>query len=439
MNITVQIVHDELKGGEYRLLADYLRMNGFFVYNQIVKPNQTLFNLNQKFDFTIVIGLDNWEGKEIVTKGFDNTICLDEEKPINDNPVSFDPNWKKRYLMNCLEVMYNNNIITDEELYVMKVTAAVYGDHDLLRANLTLTSFFHDAIIMKDTLAIYDEALTVHNATLGPTLYRARPPFIRAFYRDEYFRITLMKLVNESCNLSHKRMVFDTKTIPERIDEEFGEKWDLLKPEKEGAALNFLQGLACKVDPETRFYSGSYFIKALEKLGNKAYAGYVNYLLGQYLEKVLQSSVNARPYYKIAHELRPNDCKAPYKLAFIKSYYGEDYISSLMYLHQIIQILENKEANNILEPKEYLMLFQTYHMLHIIYDKILRKKQSMNMRERKYNILELASDNNNRNFLYDQLFGIEPFRGHQGTEIPTKMLMRERLVHAKLPDKSKFR
>ena len=77
MNITVQIVHDELKGGEYRLLADYLRMNGFFVYNQIVKPNQALFDLNQKFDFTIVIGLAMWEGKDIVTIVFDNTICLD--------------------------------------------------------------------------------------------------------------------------------------------------------------------------------------------------------------------------------------------------------------------------------------------------------------------------------------------------------------------------
>ena len=434
MNITVQIVHDELKGGEYRLLADYLRMNGFFVYNQIVKPNQALFDLNQKFDFTIVIGLDNWEGKDIVTKGFDNTICLDEEKPINDNPVYFDPNWKKRYLMNCLEVMYNNNIITDEELYVMKVTAAVYGDHDLLRANLTLTSFYHDAMTMKDTLAIYDEALTVHNATLGPTLYRARPPFIRAFYRDDYFRLTLMNLVNESCNLSHKRLVFDTKTIPERIDEEFGEKWDLLKLEKEGAALNFLQGLICDTDPLTRFLSFDCYKKAVEKMGNKAYAGYANYCFG----RRIGDPSYAWAFYKTAHELRPNDCKALYKLASI-DFYNKDYISSLMYLQQIIQILENKEANNILEPKEYFKLFQTYHMLHIIYDKILLKKKSMNMRERKINILELASDYDNRNYLYDQLFGKEPFRGHQGTKIPAKMLMRERLVHAKLPDKSIFR
>jgi len=433
MNITVQIVHDELKGGEYRLLADYLRMNGFFVYNQIVKPNQALFDLNQKFDFTIVIGLDNWEGKEIVTKGFDNTICLDEEKPINDNPVSFDLNWKKRYLMNCLEVMYNNNIITDEELYVMKVTAAVYGDHDLLRANLTLTSFYHDAMIMRDTLAIYDEALTVHNATLGPTLYRARPPFIRAFYRDEYFRLTLNKLVNESCNLSHKRLVFDTQDIVEVIDKEFGEKWDLLKPEKEGAALNFLQGLVCDADPEARSLSFDCYKKAVEKIGNKAYAGYVNYRFG----RCIRDPGFAWTYYKTAHELRPNDCKALYQLAFIESYFGEDYISSLMYLQQITQILENKEANNILEPKEYIMLFQTYHMLHIIYDKILLKKQSMNIRERKYNILELASDNNYRNYLYDQLFGKEPFRNSNGKRIPT--IMRERLLCAKLPDKSKFR
>lgn len=435
MNITVQIVHDELKGGEYRLLADYLRMNGFFVYNQIVKPNQALFNLNQKFDFTIIIGLDNWEGKDIVTKGFDNTICLNEEKPINDNPVSFDPNWKKRYLMNCLEVMYNNNIITDEELYVMKVTAAVYGDFDLLRTNLTLTSFNHDAMIMRDTLVIYNEALSVNDTTFVQARNRVMPPFIRAFYRKEYFRLTLNKLVNESCNLSHKRMVFDTQDIVEVIDKEFGEKWDLLKPEKEGAALNLLQGLICDTNPEARSLSIDCYKKAVEKIGNKAYAGYVNYRFG----RCIRDPGYAWPYYKTAHELRPNDCKALYKLAFIESYYGKDYISSLMYFQQIIQILENKEANNILEPKEYLMLFQTYHMLHIVYDRILHKKQSNDMRERKYNILELASDYDNRNYLYDQLFGKEPFRGHQETKIPTKKLMRERLVYAKLPDKSEFR
>lgn len=433
--MTIEIVYDELKGGEYRLLADYLRMNGFFVYNQIVKPNQALFSLNQKFDFTIVIGLDNWEGKEIVTKGFDNTICLDEEKPINDNPVSFDPNWKKRYLMNCLEVMYNNNIITDEELYVMKVTAAVYDDFDLLRTNLTLTSFYdiYNKVLMNGCYNIYDAA----EMSLRDIVGRKVSFSPSGFYRLEYFTLTLERLYNEAHPALYGRN--NGKKIVERINEEFGKKCDLLKLEKEGAALNLLQGLILSNERGELFHYYKYYEMAAEKLGNKAYAGYVNYLLGHYMEKSAEIPDYALEYYKIAHELIPNDCKALYRLAFMEFYYKEDYISSLMYLQQITQILENKEANNILEPKEYVKLFQTYHMLDIIYDKIWLKKKSMDMLKRRRNILELAYDCDNRNYLYDQLFGNEPFMDSGGKRMPTKMLMRERLARVKLPNKSEFR
>ena len=421
MDQSIQIIHDEFQGGEYRLLADFFRMVGFFVVNQTVRRSTAslTLSLRHKHDCTIILDSEDWENDDYLRRLFANVVIL---RPVPEE--SYSERWKKRYLLDCLDVLSREaeSIIHDDEEYaILQRAAIVYADCDLLRYRLAINSFFFRTEIMKESVGAFDEALTRFNDHSGESYFRPDMLSERAHFRHEYFRLTLMRFINESCNLSKKRLVFDTEDCVDFLNDKF-------QGYKSGAIF-LLQGLICSADPEQRFYSGEYYDKAVQIMEDSPQAGFCNYQLGRYMEKVMQSWRYAEEYYRRAYELRPTDIKAIYKMAILSKLKRDSY-QAIGYFNEILSLLKGKEERNYLEPKEYEYLFKAYHGLYLIYnDQPGQREQAERMRRKRELIIRQSASPEPVNSLYLQLFGAKAWTDGQGRSIKTKDLMQDRILH----------
>ena len=119
----VKIVHDEMCGGEYRLLADFFRLVGSYVCNCELKPEEG------SASFDVVILIKKNLGEQIVRsfqEKYETVIELDPIESMNDNQV------KKSYLAKCLSEIYDrkkqkwdNTVALEKEMEILKKYGAV--------------------------------------------------------------------------------------------------------------------------------------------------------------------------------------------------------------------------------------------------------------------------------------------------------------------------
>lgn len=118
MNITVQIVHDELKGFEYELLSNFFKMCGFIVYEKSHNDKNIKIMPDKETNYDFVIYIGNKDGAD--------GVAWDYTKRGNPNSVfagiiedDYSKEKRSEYMKNVINqmknVLNNNSNSNDKE------------------------------------------------------------------------------------------------------------------------------------------------------------------------------------------------------------------------------------------------------------------------------------------------------------------------------------
>ena len=261
---SVKIIHHELVGFEYRLLADYFRLVGSFICDCTLKTDP-------KGDFDVVVIIDGDNSlKEKITQlklSYPNAICLGR---VED---SSEEGWED-YLIKCLqEIKKNFTVCSEENFEILKEIAHVYIEYDLMRARVNFSYFVDEK---KENIQ------KAQDKFVGAYLKLFQDRTEDAISKSKYLmftRIDLARLSNETCVFLRQEFLFDTKKCMEQLDQ-------LLKMDVTFVNAYVLKGFLAELDRHYKEEAKAYYQKAIDQIEEQPYSSYVCYRQGRFYEKV---------------------------------------------------------------------------------------------------------------------------------------------------------
>lgn len=352
---SVKIIHDELRGGEYRFLADFFRLVGSHVCDCTLKREfrQTDFDavivIKEGLEETNVKRLEENYPKAVFMGGLDLNISCDENKI--------------KYLNDCLDGIYgyyksSNATQANVEIDTLKKIAAVFVENHLLKARNSFAYFYSKADLVQAAQDQYVEALL--------TLSKDEKLNKKTSKYYIYATVNIARFINETCSFLKQELLFDTQKCMDEID-------GALKLDPAFANIYALKGFLAEIDPQFRKGCGSYYMKAVEELGDQPYTSYLYYRLARYYEKVESDWNTAGKYYKKSLEVNSEEYRTVYKIMLMEKK-ERKYIEAIESCKKICNILDTKLQHNYLQKKEYEYLMKSYHSEGILYGKYLNNE-----------------------------------------------------------------
>lgn len=379
---SVKIIHHELVGFEYRLLADYFRLVGSFICDCTLKTDP-------KGDFDVVVIIDRdgslQKNRNQLMSNYPNAICLDRVENFSEEEL-------KNYLETCLQKIEEKFTVSfKEDFKILKEIANVYIEHDLMRARVSFSYFENE-----NKRNIQDAQDKFVNAYLALFKDRSEEDISKSKYLM-FARIDLARLSNETCVFLQQELLFDTKKCMDQLDQ-------LLNMDVTFANAYVLKGFLAELDRHYKEDGKAYYQKAIDQIGDQAYSSYVCYRQGRFYEKVERDWNKAEKYYRKAYTANKMEYRAIYKIMQIELQQGK-WLEAVESCKNIINILGEKRKVNYLQEKEYEYLFKAYHEMGVIYERHLNnKEEAENAFKEREKICDLTRGTL-PNVLYDQTFG----------------------------------
>ncbi len=381
---SVKIIHHELVGFEYRLLADYFRLVGSFICDCTLKTDP-----KGDFDVVVIIDGDNSLKEKIkqLKLSYPNAICLGR---VED---SSEEGWKN-YLTECLQkIKVNSTVCSEEDFRILKEIAYVYIEYDLMRARVSFSYFVDEK---KENIQ------KAQDKFVGAYLKLFQDRTEDAISKSKYLmftRIDLARLSNETCVFLRQELLFDTKKCMEQLDQ-------LLKMDVTFVNAYVLKGFLAELDRHYKEEAKAYYQKAIDQIGEQPYSSYVCYRQGRFYEKVEGNWNEAEKYYRKAYTANKLEYRAIYKIMQIELQQGK-WLEAIESCKNIINILNKKYQENYLQEKEYEYLFKSYHEMGIIYERHLNNREEAEKAFRKRREVCDLERMEKQNELYIQIFGEE--------------------------------
>ena len=385
----VKIVHDEMCGGEYRLLADFFRLVGSYVCNCELKPEEG------SASFDVVILIKKNLGEQIVRsfqEKYETVIELDPIESMNDNQV------KKSYLAKCLSEIYDrkkqkwdNTVALEKEMEILKSISELYVEYGLMQARCSGYYLFAYEDIVREAQQQYVDAyvamIDMHDTIIGEGV-------------SKYFsfaKLNIAKWLNETCYFLNQSFLLDTKKMMDGAEKLRGE-------DPSFSNVYILQGLIVEMEPKYRWDAEGYYKNAIMSIGDKPFANYVYYLMGRFCERIKGEWNEAKEYYEKSVKANNYEYRAIYKLAMYHENNG-NYDSAVDKYRFILNILQKKIRNNYLQQKEYEFYYKSSYNLGMICEKQGRNAEAIEVYNDIIDMLEGMMSKEKPNRLYEEIFG----------------------------------
>lgn len=384
----VKIVHDELCGGEYRLLADFFRMVGSYVCNCELKPEEG----SASFDVVILVK-KNLEDQIIQNfkEKYETVIELDAIESMNDDTV------KKGYLAKCLSEIcdkkkqkWDNTVTLEKEIEILKNISELYVEHGLMQARCSAFYLFKYEDIVREAQKQYVDAyiamIDMHDTMIDGVA-------------SKYFsfaKLNIAKWLNETCHFLNQSFLLDTKKMMDGAAKLRGQNPSF-------SNVYILQGLIVEMEPKYRWDAEGYYKNAIMSIGDKPFANYVYYLMGRFCERIKGDWNEAKEYYEKSVEANKYEYRAIYKLAMYHENNGNYDIAVDKYGF-IRNILQKKIRTNYLQQKEYEYYYKSSYNLGMIYEKQGRDAEAIEVYKDIIDMTEGILSYEMPNQLYEEIF-----------------------------------
>lgn len=377
---SIKIIHHELHGGEYRLLADFFRLIGSYVGECRLRDGE------KKTDFDVVIIIDNHlpDGKlEELKNRYPNHVILDglDFEASNLNAV------KKQYLHSCLDKIAGQiekpSVVED-----LKKVADVYVEKEIMQSRCS-------ALYLNTEVDIVKKAQENFAWAYEQIFKLAKDNDLKYL---QYAKINLASMLNELSVFLNERKIFNTRKLIEAGNE-------LLQTEK-FSNVYILQGMIAEMDAFYSTEAGDYYEMAIDSIAGKSYANYVYYRLGRYFEKIAGDEEQALANYELSVEANRYDYRSTYKLAMWHRNKG-DNTRAEKYFNKIRVILRSSATENYLQQREYEYLYKVNYNLAQIYEE---QKYYDKALEAYQDVIRIVKQISEENRLYDEIFDGEAER-----------------------------
>lgn len=407
---TVRIVHDELRGDEYRLLAGYFRLIGIFVCECTADE---VSEADSEYDAVLKI-----------SENADQWTSSDKDSNVFDGPwlsLRTSGDEQKKYLSDMLETVFfqSENILEMEKDSLCKIMN-IYIDHSLLKYIYSMNYFYKVETVINGSFP--ELAKSYNDLTIWEQGQGEQSKY------SLYARIDMARILNELCSMSDRERPFDTAKLvagTQKIME-----WD-----SEYYNVYVLNGFLCDIDIRYHADVPFYYQKALDKIAGKPYASYVYYRLGRYYEKSLQDMKKALEQYRMAYEANNRHYRSIYKIA-LACKEERDYEGACAWYKRIEDILYKKKEKNYLQPIEYEYLFKTFSNMGDIYKMYLSSfYRAAECFEKGIEVVENLD--NGKNDFFDSMYGEDcsEYRKNTLKRLNKKKLYRELIdVYTELKD-----
>lgn len=351
---SVKIIHEELKGGGYRFLADYFRLAGVYVSECILK------NYEKKGDFSAVIIIKSGLGNEEVTQlsgTYDYVVVME------DISLNCEKQEKIDYLSTLFEKIAEiNPNVWQKEIEALKIIAQVYVEYDLLYHRNVFSYFYEKADLVQNAQNCLVDAYLFLSEEMK------KDGNIRAHLI--YAKIMLVRYINETCQFLNQYFLFDTGKCLKELDR-------ALSLEPSFSNVYLLKAMLTEIDENFKYESKTYYELGLKNMEDLYFASYPYYRFGRYYEKVIKDETKAREYYEKAIRINDREYRAIYKLILYAKKDGK-YQEAIENCKKICNILMVKKEENYLQPREYEYLFKAYWEMVKIYRNYLSDTEALN-------------------------------------------------------------
>lgn len=373
----IRIIHSKFEGKEYRLLEDFFRLMGIFVYDSTLDVKIE----NNDYDIVIVIcnGLLE-EDVEKITKRYNNAVNI-------TIPTISDFESKKQFINCCLNEIeskvniYNISQIKEE----MKIFSEIFIEFNLSYYMQAYRYFFNNRkIVQKSQDEMVDAYIALQTKV---TDKKINSPYLK------YTRMNLARCINETCHFLNQSSLFDVGKCLRVSDQ-------ILELEPNFSNVYLLKAFFAEKEVRYSFLAESFYNMALQNNSKKSYNYYPVYRYGNYCDKVLKDQERATVLYRQSYDINNLEYRALYKimLSWLRE---KKYQEALICCKTIINILKEKKDKNFLSPKEYEYLFNVYSKIIFIFEKLHDSNQIENT---FFEINEMVSMINNENEIYNYFF-----------------------------------
>lgn len=382
---TVKIIHDELKGGAYRFLADFFRLAGIHVRNCVLREDSVECSYDQVILIRDGITAENLAN---LSRKYPDMITVDEITG------DYGKDGLKEYLNGCLGKIRENanagdQAVLDHDRDALLIIADIYVEHGLMRHRNIFTYFFEFEDIVEASQHGIADAYIDLMERMG------KAGFSSKFFI--YTQINLARYLDETCKFLGQRFIFDIGGCLSRLD-------DALKSDHTFYNVFILKAFFAEIDSEYAYRSEAFYNKAAEYLGDCAYMSYPRYRMGRYFERICPDEEKSEENYRKALQLNPCEYRAVYKIIQIEKMEGK-YGEAVESCRKICNILHIKEENDYLQPREYEYLFKAYREMELIYGNHLRDPEEYDKAvANKNSVLEKLE---RPNLMYSLIFGDE--------------------------------
>ena len=453
----IKIIHKEMDNGEYRLLSGFFRMNGFFVYNHIIRSDDMTFAfpLNEhEYRFIIVIADkkeydgnkenddDPWRG--VKTCYGDSVVRFDPLEFNGSKSEEEEDADKERQFKIWIQALCGKDVknhLADYERDYFLTCAEIYVQNHLRRYLTVIRSLYYNERIVSLAQRAFFNAHEAFEEKCGNYLkavekINSEDENYRVYFYATYFEVDIARYINETCIRLEQQLEFSTKRCVEQLkkcagikdEDEASHNDDLWLRTAQGSAY-YLMGDLLDTDRNLWVESISAYVNAISCVCGernsedgayahmRQYSTMLFYKAGRFFERHRQNFSEAKIYYDYAHQTRKDDYRVIYKLAIVDMHF-KDYCRAAMHYYDILEILKNKEKMNHLEPKEYEYLFKSYHQLYLLYNgimKVVGKADEMFRGCKR--VIALAGDETESNILYDVIYGSRPWNDYRSVDI----------------------
>lgn len=376
---SVKIIHDRLTGGAYRFLSDFFRFVGLFVFECIMEENQ----IATEYDAVILIK------KNIPEKDIEN---LKKKYPgiivWEDDTLKYRQESLEQLIAELIEQNPGDNRTEmDKVKEDLSVAGMIYSCYDLMSERNSYSYLYTNKDLVEDAkyvfLDAYEEVTNYYNKMNGDVS--------RYFF---FFRMEIIRCINETCWYLRERKFFDTKAVLNCIQDNMAKYANY-------SNFNILMGMLCELDIQYHIDAESYFKIALETVKTKAYGSFCYYKLGRYYERTEENWEKAIEYYQQAHLLNGKAYRVLYKIGV---YYEniKNPQRALDYYKRICVILEEKEKGNYLQEKEYEYLYKSFYRIGEITREAGQYTEAVRYYQR---MIKLNKKLDEENPLYKEIYG----------------------------------
>lgn len=397
---SVKIIHDWKYIEEYRFWADLFRLIGAQVCDC------TLRSKDFSDEFSLVIILEDGIPSESLEQLDDvyARVLHVKSSDIRSKKISIsmsndlEKNFWKGYLKKNIADIKANKLIRimdisalNSEIDILSEIGSIYVEHRISYHRNKYSYFYENKKILQEAQNAFVNAyvdifqLLKNPDNISPIIW--------------YTLADLSRYINETCK-------FLDQPILQPIGKCLGFLDRALEIESTFANAYLLKGIITELDQEKYKNEGkSYFDMACSMMGGKKWASYPYYLKARFYEKVLGKKEEANKLYNISLEINPLEYRALYKLA-IESKRKEKYSEAIEFSKRICNILNEKEKENYLQPKEYEYLFKAYLELTRIYgDYDFNLEKYKEIAEKRDVFCDSVADIAIPNRAYEEIFG----------------------------------